>query len=152
MENIEYSNSLYQTSEILKYVAPNLKARIPKKFISYIETNKSKDYNWSIDKTVPLEKQELLTITKEILTVLYKDYMCNDIERIELEKTLKDNEIKYQEELREKYNLDNLFKNKQKDTKKEPENISIVSYKESLFEKIISKIKLFFGGNSRRYN
>lgn len=45
MENIEYSNSLYQINEILKYITPNLKARIPKRIISYFETNKSKDFN-----------------------------------------------------------------------------------------------------------
>ena len=39
MKNIEYSNSLYQINEILKYMEPNLKARIPKKFISYFENN-----------------------------------------------------------------------------------------------------------------
>lgn len=143
MENIEYSNSLYQISEILKYIEPNLKARIPKKFISYFETNKSKDYNWNIDKSLSLEKQDLLPTTKEILTVLYKDYMCNDIERIELEKILNENEVNYQNELREKYNPDNLFKNKQKEVKKVlTENV--VPYKESFLKKIISKIKLFF--------
>ena len=71
MENIEYANSLYQVNEILKYMAPNLKARIPKKFISYFENNKSQNYNWSIDTSLPLEKQNLLTPTKEILTLLY---------------------------------------------------------------------------------
>lgn len=147
MENIEYSNSLYQISEILKYIAPNLKARIPKKIISYFENNKSKDYSWNIDKTLPLEKQELLPTTKEILTVLYKDYMCNDIERIELEKTLNENEVNYQNDLREKYNPDNLFKNRQKEienVKVETEDISVVPYKESFLKKIICKIKLFF--------
>ena len=59
MENIEYSNSLYQINEILKYMEPNLKARIPKKFISYFENNKSQEYNWNIDKSLPLEKQDL---------------------------------------------------------------------------------------------
>ena len=73
MENIEYSNSLYQINEILKYMEPNLKARIPKKFISYFENNKSQEYNWNIDKSLPLEKQDLLPTTKEILAVLYKD-------------------------------------------------------------------------------
>lgn len=147
MENIEYSNSLYQINEIIKYMTPNLKARIPKKFISYFENNKSKDYNWKIDEAIPLEKQNLLPTTKEILTVLYKDYICDDIERVELEKTLSNNEIKYQEELREKYNPDNIFKNKTKevvDTIAENESTSVVAYKESLFSKIISKIKLFF--------
>ena len=147
MENIEYSNSLYQINEILKYVTPNLKARIPKKVSSYIENNKSKDFNWKIDKTMPLEKQNLLPTTKEILTVLYKDYICDDLERVELEKILNNNEIKYQEELREKYNPDNIFKNKTKevvDTITENESTSVTTYKESFFSKIINKIKLIF--------
>lgn len=114
MENIEYSNSLYQISEILKYMNPNLKARIPKKFISYFENNKSKNFNWTIDKTLPLEKQDLLPTTKEILTALYKDFICNDEERVKLEKVLNSNEIKYQKELREKYNPDDIFKNRKK--------------------------------------
>ena len=147
MENIEYSKSLYQINEIIKYMTPNLKSRIPKKFISYFENNKSKDYNWKIDETMPLEKQNLLPTTKEILTVLYKDYICDDLERVELEKILNNNEIKYQEELREKYNPDNIFKNKTKevvDTITENESTSVTTYKESFFSKIINKIKLIF--------
>lgn len=147
MENTEYLNSLYQINEIIKYMTPNLKARIPKKFISYFENNKSKDYNWKIDEALPLEKQNLLPTTKEILTVLYKEYICNDLERVELEKKLNNNEIKYQEELREKYNPDNIFNTKTKevaDTIVESKKTSVVAYKKSFFSKIISKIKLIF--------
>lgn len=148
MENIEYSNSLYQINEILKYMTPNLKARIPKKVISYFENNKSQEYSWTIDKALPLEKQDLLPTTKEILTVLYRDFICDDIERVKLEKTLSDNEIKYQEELREKYNPYNIFKDRQKNievTEQEIEDTTaIVTYKETFLSKIINKIKLFF--------
>ena len=147
MENIEYSNSLYQINEILKYVTPNLKARIPKRIISYFETNKSTDFNWQIDKTIPLEKQDLLPTTKELLAVLYRDYMCDDIERAKLNKVLNENEIKYQNELRGKYNPDNIFKERERSIKteqKESEKNSIVTYKESFFSRIISKIKLIF--------
>lgn len=147
MENIEYSNSIYQINEIIKYMKPTLKARIPKKFIVYFENNKSEDYNWKIDETLPLEKQNLLPTTKEILTVLYKDYICNDVEKVKLEKILNDNEIKYQKKLKEKYNPDNIFNNKTEkvvDKITENENISVSTYKESFFSKIISKIKLFF--------
>lgn len=146
MENIEYSNSLYQINEILKYMEPNLKARIPKKFISYFENNKSQEYSWTIDKSQPLEKQDLLPTTKEILTVLYKEFICYDIEKIELEKTLSNNEIKYQEKLREKYNPDNIFEDRKSNPKTEQienENTSI-AYKESFFSKLINKIKLIF--------
>ena len=147
MENIEYSNSLYQINEIIKYMAPNLKARIPKRILSYIKTNKSKEFDWQIDKTLPLEKQDLLQTTKEILTVLYKDYMCNDVERIKLEEKLNDNERKYQEELRQKYNPDNIFKDKTKEVVDKitvNEKTSVVTYKESFFSKIINKIRLIF--------
>ena len=147
MENIEYSNSLYQINEIIKYITPNLKARIPKKFIIYIENNKSENYDWKIDEIIPLYEQDLLPTTKEILTVLYKDYMCDDVERAEIEKILNDNEIKYQEELKEKYNPDNMFNNKTKevtDTVTEDETKEVVAYKESFFRKIINKIKLIF--------
>lgn len=147
MENIEYSNSLYQINEILKYISPNLKARIPKKVISYFENNKSTDFNWNIDKTQPLEKQDLLPTTKELLAVLYRDYLCNDIEKVELDKKLALNEKVYQEKLREKYNPDNIFKDRQKDsnfTQVQTEDIAIAPYKESFFSKIISKFKLFF--------
>ncbi len=105
MENMEYSNALYQINEILKYMIPNLKARIPKKVISYFENNKSQEYNWAIDKSLPLEKQDLLPTTKELLTVLYRDFICDDIERVKLEKTLSNNELKYQEELRKNITL-----------------------------------------------
>lgn len=147
MENIEYSNSLYQINEILKYVTPNLKARIPKKVISYIQNNKSKDFNWKIDKALPLEKQELLPTTRELITVLYKDYMCDDIARLKLSKVLKENQIKYENEVREKYNPDNIFKERNRSyetNKRTIENNEIVSYKESFLSKIINKLKSYF--------
>ena len=147
MENVEYMNSLYQVSEILKYITPKLKNRIPKRVISYIESNKSKDYSWKIDKTLPLEKQELLPTTKELITVLYKDYMCDDISRLKLNKVLNENQIKYENEVREKYNPDNIFKERNKSyetNKRTIENNEIVSYKESFLSKIINKLKSFF--------
>lgn len=147
MEYVEYANSLYQINEILKCIEPGLKNKIPKKFISYFENNKSQEYNWTIDKSIPLEEQDLLPTTKEILTLLYKDFICDDIKRAKLEKVLTNNEIKYQEELREKYNPDNIFKNNQNSiehTEVQKENIEITPYKENFFSKIIRKIKSIF--------
>ena len=110
MQDLQFLNALYQVSEILNYDEYNLKERIPKQLISYIESNKSKDYNWTIDNNVSLEKQNLLQTTKVILTVLYREYICNNNEREELDRVLMENEIRYQNELKEKYNPDNIFK------------------------------------------
>ena len=92
MQDIQYSNALYQVSEVLKYVEEDLKEKIPKQFINYIESNKSKEYNWNVDTTKPLEEQELLQPTKEILTVIYRNYMCDDKQREELDRILNENE------------------------------------------------------------
>lgn len=78
---------------------------------------------------------------------MYKDFICDDIERAKLEETLSNNEIKYQEELREKYSPDNIFKNRQntiENVEIKKENREMATYKESFFNKIISKIKLLF--------
>ena len=42
MENVEYMNSLYQISEILKYITPTLKARIPKKLSVILKVTNQK--------------------------------------------------------------------------------------------------------------
>ena len=36
--------------------------------------------------------------------------MCDDISRLKLNKVLNENQIKYENEVREKYNPDNIFK------------------------------------------
>ncbi len=112
MQDIQFSKALYQVSEILNYYKNDLKERIPKQLINYIESNKAKDYNWKIDITLPIEKQDLYQKTKEILTVLYRNYICNDDERKILNDILIENEFKYQNELKEKYNPDSIFKKK----------------------------------------
>ena len=63
-------------------------------------------------------------------------------------KNLKVNERKYQEEIQEKYNPDNLFKNRVKDKNKnleenEIQKINIIEYKESIFIKIKNWFKKF---------
>ena len=61
----------------------------------------------------------------------------------------RNNEIKYQEQLREKYNPDMLFKNKKNydnnnNEKAENNTQMIVIDKDNIFTRFIKKIKLFF--------
>lgn len=73
--------------------------------------------------------------------------MCDDIEKAKLNKVLNENQIKYENEVREKYNPDNIFKEKNKSKEKIEktiENNEMVSYKESFLSKIINKLKSFF--------
>ena len=58
----------------------------------------------------------------------------------ELIKIYSNNEQKYQEELKEKYNTDNIFKDRENNDII-PKEKSIIKYKESIFKKFINKIK-----------
>ena len=81
--------------------------------------------------------------TKEILALIYRDYIVSPEERKELIKEEAEFEKQKELELREKYNPDNLFKNKHKEINKEIEKeneTAIVQYHESI---LIAKKKFF---------
>ena len=56
------------------------------------------------------------------------------------------NDLKYEEFIREKYNPDNIFKDKSnlKQNVNTTETMAIVEYKENFWKKLINKIKCFF--------
>ena len=91
--------------------------------------------------------------TKDILATIYMNYQCDSQSKANYSNLIKQNENNYQEELREKYNPDNIFK---KNNQAQPvmqntisnevnnDNVAMVEYKESFFQKFINKIKTLF--------
>lgn len=62
--------------------------------------------------------------------MLNLQYWCKDEnEKERLKSVYAENERKYQDELREKYNPDNLFKNKQRVVEEKFEKTAMVEYK-----------------------
>ena len=77
--------------------------------------------------------------------MLESKYWAKDNEKELLDNALQENENKYQKELREKYNPDNLLKNKSSHTTQTVENsVAMVEYKESIFAKIKNWFKRTF--------
>ena len=80
--------------------------------------------------------------------MIYLNYLCDDKEKNNIKLILKDNEEKYQQELREKYKPDNIFKkynqNHEVVENAVATNMTMVEYRESIFKKIINTIKRFF--------
>ncbi len=146
---INRKNSYVEILEILKYMDKIHVDKIPKKLIEFFEENKSNNYNFKYDSAVELDKQNLNDNTLALLAMLNLNYWCESEEhKKELIDRYNDNEQKYQEELREKYNPDNIFKknNQEKSIEKNivKEEVAMVEYKESIFKKIINKIKSIF--------
>ena len=128
---------------ILDLLDEEQKNRIPKKLKEFFENNKNQDYQVNIDSNIPLEEQNLLQETVDILAMLKLNYWCtNEKEKEGLLNLLNENEKKYQEELRKKYNQNNLFKDKEsKRVIYTNEELSIVKYKESIFKRIKDWLK-----------
>lgn len=74
-------------------------------------------------------------------------YWCeSETEKQELLKLYADNDKKKEEELREKYNPDNLFKKKEiNESIESQENTELIEYKEeNFFRKVLNKIMSLF--------
>ena len=95
------------------------------------------NYNPQYTEDLPLNEQNIRKETMAIIVLLYLNYWCEDENEVaEINNILKNNEEKYQLELRERYNPDNIFKKQKQETKNVEEQIAnetaMIPYKKSL--------------------
>ena len=137
-----------QLITILNNMEPEYKEKIPKKLMKLFEENSAEDYEFHLDLTRPLQEQELNSKTLALLAMLNLNYWCEtEEEKQELIKHYTENERKYQEELRKKYNTDNIFQKNNRENKQEEiteEQVALVEHRESVIRKLINKIKSIF--------
>ena len=118
--------------------------KIPEKIFNQIKENAKIEVDY-IDKNIPLEKINLMEETREFLAIISYYYFCDEEERKKWDEILNENERKYQEKLKQKYNPDNMFKTKQDNVnKEESKELNLVEYKENFIVRLINKIKQFF--------
>lgn len=138
--------------EILKHMDKKYVEKIPSELIDFFYKNASKEYEFSLDKTIPFEEQVLKDDTINILAMINYNYWCEDEEhkRYLLNK-YNENELKYQEELKKKYNTDNLFKKsnqtnyvyKNEEFNNLPEEYEEPEWYVLLFEEIYERVTRF---------
>lgn len=147
MVSTGYSEAFVEVLAILDNTPIEEKNSIPEKFMNFLKENASKTYKIAFDKNKQIEELTLKKETKAMLSVIYYNYLCPKDQKEEYIEILNNNQTKFEEELREKYNPDNIFKN---NTTAEPvqqqkaETVAMTEYKESFFTKIINKIKAIF--------
>lgn len=133
-------NAYSEICEILNLLEKEYVDKIPEKIKVFFENEKNNEYKCKIDINIPLEKQNLQKETLTILAILYLNYWYeNEEEKQELIKYFNDIDKQNQE----KYNMNNIFKQKHKDTNN-IEETTLIEYKESYLKKIINKIKRLF--------
>ena len=145
--NIEYIQANTEIKCLLKYFPINYIKKLPTKLLEMIYKNSDDKYNIEIDLRKDLKNQNISKKTKDMLAVLTYNYWSSEAEKKDIIKRLNENEKNYQEELREKYNPDNVFRNRKQSISND-ENIcstvAMVEHKESIFKRIIEKIKSIF--------
>lgn len=119
--------------------------KIPSEVIETIEANRNEEYEYELDDELELKEQTMLPETKAILFNLFRDYLANPEQKAKIIKM--QNEERQKNELKKQkiYNTD-VFENKPKENiiEKNNETMQIVEYKESIFKRILNKIKSFF--------
>lgn len=139
---IDYNKRLVEVSEILNHLKKSDYDKIPKEVIDIIEKNKDKEYIWKYDETKDLKNQNVSKDTIAILSYINMQYLLNKEQRKFAQEIFNENQKKLENLKKDKYNSDNLFKDKQinLDTSKTSE-LSISKYKESIFTKIKNWLK-----------
>ena len=141
--DLEYKQSLKEVDIILNLMEKEYINKLPNKLISFIKDNMDNLYISNINTNVPISKQKLKKDTRILLSLIYRNYWCDEKKKkrlLEEDAYLKN---KKEKQIYEKYNPDNVFKNKHpKIVRKEIpiEDMAMVEYKESIFKKIINKI------------
>ena len=135
--------------EILDLMDKKYIDKIPGKLVKMFREEKNSQYKPIVDIEKPLYEQNLQRETKVLLAILYVNYWCEDEqEKDSLLKSFAENEKLKEQEVREKYNPDNIFNNKyNKDENKSEESMMIEYKQDSFLQKIWNKIKYLFKKN-----
>ena len=119
--------------------------KIPPEVIETIEANRNKEYEYELDDELEIKDQPMLPETKAILFNLFRDYLATPEQKAKIIRM--QNEARQKNELKKQqmYNTD-VFANKLKEklTVNNDATMHIVEYKESIFKRILNKIKSFF--------
>lgn len=138
-----YRNGLAEVDMILNYADEESLSKIPENLKQFIKENKS-DYTTKINPEKDLKDQNLLYETKVILSVLYRDYWASQDERKQLLQEEKAELMDIEKRKNEKYNYNDLFKNKNNEIETNVKEIKSLVIKQNLIRKIVNKIKGFF--------
>ena len=140
----EYAMAYKEVVEILKYVPDEDVKKIPKEKLEFYKNNMDNEYDYKLDMTKEFEKQEMSDITKAILANIFRDYWATPYQKERIEAKEKYDLEKLEEEKKEKYNPDDIFKKHKEEKAIENTNLPIEVKKETFFKKLISFIKRLF--------
>ncbi len=140
-DNIRMAYS--EVDEFIELLPEDIKQKIPQNLRRIFKEEKDKNYVKKIAQNVPIKEQNLLEETLAIIAMLNLDYICEDEDEKErLREVYENNEKKYQKLFQMDFNDNEIF-GKIDYNKKQEKNIVIIK-KQTMFQKLVSKVKSIF--------
>ena len=143
MINSTYAKAYTEVLEIIKYFPKEEYAKIPEEKIEFYKNNMDKDYIFTINPEIDLSEQNISPEANAIIVNLFRDYFATEEQKVKIKEILDLNQKKEEQEKREKYNPDDIFKKANKDTEtanietsENNTNTALIEYKESFFTKL----------------
>lgn len=125
---------------ILNLMSWNSINKIPEEIWENIENKRDKENIIEINN---IEEYQVSEQANKLLAVLYKNYFATDEEKEIIKAKEKILYQKEQEELREKFNPDSIFKNEEAKIENVENSVAMVECEESIFTKIKNWFKRF---------
>lgn len=128
---------------VLEHSDKNLIVQIPEKLIKYLKKLAStSNKKVKIDANLELANQAISEESKDLIALIYYKYISNDKEKQDILNAWTENEKQHQKKLKEKYDIEKIFKQREITNNKETQIITI--QKTNIVTKIIQKIKKLF--------
>ena len=141
-----YREAFSEVDAIFELMPLNLLKKIPEKFKQIIKSEKSINYKPIISE--PIEEFELKEETVIILALIYRDFLCSNEEKEKLKLRDAQKVRDAEDEIREKYNPDEIFKNRNNHKIDINEDVvtktSIAVMEEKWYEKLFNIVKRIF--------
>lgn len=146
MSQTKYANAYTEVYEILSCLNKEEYFKIPEELIEVFEENRNLDYKYEVNEEQDLTKQPMLVETKAILLNIFRDYLATTEQSKKIKQWLQADREYLEKQKKARYG-NNVFENNSKkkcNTNKVEVQLPIEIKKQSIFQKIINKLKNFF--------
>lgn len=131
-----YAKAYTEVLEIIKYFPEEEYNKIPKEKIEFYKENMDKNYEFKINPELDLSKQNISIKANAIIVTLFQNYFATEEQNKKINEILKMNEIKSEQEKREKYNPEDMFKDNTEIKQKDTTQTALIESKDNFFVKI----------------
>lgn len=144
MESTEYANAYSEVLEILKNISKEDYNKIPIEKINLFNTKANKEYKFQYNPTLTLDEQKVSKRAKAIIAILFRDYWATPEQKERIVSKQNYDRARIENDKRNKYNPNDIFKNRVKEKTADESNLPIEVKKNNFLKKIIDYVRNLF--------